>query len=162
MEDYKQAQRDEAERQRVRERREEMRLPTAQERAAKRLRDFRQFQTNVEAFFRIADRFEGYDRKAVLTSSDLKTVRRNAKDLGSNVSKLLWFLLDGNEPPDMDSVHTGQSAESSIGMLTVLIGLVKEGLHTQITDSRRVDARAQVALLRDLEALKSLSDALAK
>jgi hypothetical protein len=162
MDDYKQAQRDEAERQRVRERRDETRLPNAREREAKRLRDFQQFEGNVQTFFRIANRFEGYDRKAVLTGSDLKTVRRNAKDLKSNVSKLRWFLLDGNEPPDMDSVHTSQSAEVNVGMLMTLLGPVKEAFQIQITDSRRVEARAQVALLRDLETLKSLADALSK
>jgi hypothetical protein len=162
MEDYKQAEREAAERQRVRERNEEMRLPNARERAAKRERDFRQFQKNVETFFRIADRFPGNERKTALTSDDLKTVRRNAKDLGNNVSKLLWFLLDGNQPPDMSSVHTGEAAESRLGMLMSLIGPVKEGLQIQIADPKRVDVGTQIALLRDLEALKALSDSLAR
>src|SRR5262245_61075266 len=162
MEDYKQAERDQVERRRVRQRREETRLPTPRERAAKRERDFRQFQRNVEAFFRIADGFDEYEHKTALTSSALKTVRRNAKDLGNNVSKLLWFLLDGNQPPDMQSFHAGESAESRIDTLLGLIDPVKEALRIEIADPKRVDVRAQVALLRDLEALKVLSDSLAK
>jgi hypothetical protein len=43
-----------------------------------------------------------------------------------------------------------------------LIGPVKEGLQIQIVDAKRVDVGAQIALLRDLEALKALSDSLAR
>jgi hypothetical protein len=92
----------------------------------------------------------------------LKSLRRNAKHLGSNVSKLLWFLLDGNEPPDMHSVHAGESIESRIGTILSLIGPVKERLRIQIADPKRVDVDAQIALLRDLEALKAVGDSLAK
>ena len=72
------------------------------------------------------------------------------------------ILLDGNEPPDMSSDHTGESTESRIGTLMSLIGPVKEGLRIQIADPKRVDVDAQIALLRDLEALKALSDSLAR
>jgi hypothetical protein len=152
----------EAENNRIAEREAALRIPTPAERARMKARLFPDFRKDAAKFSAIAGDLRKFDDVAVLDESGRKSVRKSAKELEKYASRLLRFLLDGEEPIGLRQTRPATSTvEQRIDALMALVASAQDGLRSETANAATIDVEKHLALLKTLQSIRLICISLA-
>ena len=135
--------------------------PSPEEIEARRRKRLPHFKRDLEGFRVASTQISSHATGASLDTKSVKEVRKTAKTLEQYIDGIVDYLMNGEEPPEPVPSDDTATLEERISLLKSIAGPMHQRIRVR-SSSPLVDVNAEVALIQDLQNLKSLVHSLRK